>query len=413
MRIAVVGGGASGLITAHLLDKVHEVHVFEKEPILGGNVRTLNGNVRNVPLDPGIVIENGVLAFNVAGHPHVLSLLKDLDVECHSVGSGSGLFLADGRCWHIAGVHASSQSRILRLLHLCRLPAAVRVAALGFLARTGLPGKARFRDKPLSRYLTGGSGPLSAWLKSIGMEAYSAAYGRMADFPAEMGVPMLRMCLLHRQWCAVKNGTYAYMERILSLFEGMVHLRSGVTRVSRGESGVQITLQNGETRAYDKVVFATTPEQVLQVLSRPTDGERQRFGPWKVNQIKTTAHTDTTFYRKWKAEQYAECDFFEKGGPEGFGYNCCQNQYRQIPPPTYYSFAYNLDDFIRADAILDVQVHTTPGYTVEAVSRRREIIATNGENHTYHVGAYLRDGLHDGAVESALNVSRLLGGRGL
>jgi predicted NAD/FAD-binding protein len=37
-------------------------------------------------------------------------------------------------------------------------------------------------------------------------------------------------------------------------------------------------------------------------------------------------------------------------------------------------------------------------------------LATNGENHTFHVGAWLGDGLQEGAITSALTVSKLLGG---
>lgn len=29
MRVAIIGGAGSGLVTAHLLDRVHEVHLFE------------------------------------------------------------------------------------------------------------------------------------------------------------------------------------------------------------------------------------------------------------------------------------------------------------------------------------------------------------------------------------------------
>ena len=60
MKIAVIVGGAAGLVTACLLDAAHEVHVFERHPILGGNVRTLGGNVACDRLEDGVVTENGV-----------------------------------------------------------------------------------------------------------------------------------------------------------------------------------------------------------------------------------------------------------------------------------------------------------------------------------------------------------------
>jgi uncharacterized protein len=45
---------------------------------------------------------------------------------------------------------------------------------------------------------------------------------------------------------------------------------------------------------------------------------------------------------------------------------------------------------------------------VAAFRHRHEIIATNGDYHTYHVGAYLGDGLHEGAITSAMRVAALM-----
>jgi protoporphyrinogen oxidase len=41
MKIAVIGGGASGMVTAYQLDQQgHHVTIFERQPILGGHIRT-------------------------------------------------------------------------------------------------------------------------------------------------------------------------------------------------------------------------------------------------------------------------------------------------------------------------------------------------------------------------------------
>ena len=40
-RIAVVGGGVSGLVAAHLLHPDHEVTVFEAGPYPGGHTNTI------------------------------------------------------------------------------------------------------------------------------------------------------------------------------------------------------------------------------------------------------------------------------------------------------------------------------------------------------------------------------------
>jgi predicted NAD/FAD-binding protein len=41
------------------------------------------------------------------------------------------------------------------------------------------------------------------------------------------------------------------------------------------------------------------------------------------------------------------------------------------------------------------------------------VVATNGENHTYYAGAYLGDGLHEGAITSAFRVAQLLKAEGV
>ena len=46
MKVAIIGGGAAGMISAYLLDKEgHQVTVFEKQALLGGNIRTVNKNI--------------------------------------------------------------------------------------------------------------------------------------------------------------------------------------------------------------------------------------------------------------------------------------------------------------------------------------------------------------------------------
>ncbi len=64
MRIAIVGGGASGLITAWLLDRAHEVTLFERAPVLGGHIRTLGRNAPRGDLPAGLWLDAGVVEFS-------------------------------------------------------------------------------------------------------------------------------------------------------------------------------------------------------------------------------------------------------------------------------------------------------------------------------------------------------------
>ena len=100
-------------------------------------------------------------------------------------------------------------------------------------------------------------------------------------------------------------------------------------------------------------------------------------------------------------------DFFQTD--TRWGYNGYLNQLCGISSPPHYFLSFQLEELIAREQILHTQAHHTPLYTTESFRYRDEVVATNGENHTYHVGAYLGDGLHGGAITSAVRVARLIG----
>ncbi|MEO1475378.1 MAG: FAD-dependent oxidoreductase, partial [Pseudomonadota bacterium] len=95
MRIAVIGGGASGLCAAYRLQDRYDVHLFEKQDRLGGNIGTLNGNLRSSGLPENIRIETGVLGFHQQSYPTVHRLFDELGVAQTTKQPTSALFLGD------------------------------------------------------------------------------------------------------------------------------------------------------------------------------------------------------------------------------------------------------------------------------------------------------------------------------
>ena len=74
-RIAVIGGGISGLAAAHLLSDTADVTVFEAEARLGGHARTiLAGRRGDQPVDTGFIV------FNKVNYPHLTRLFDRLGV---------------------------------------------------------------------------------------------------------------------------------------------------------------------------------------------------------------------------------------------------------------------------------------------------------------------------------------------
>jgi predicted NAD/FAD-binding protein len=70
---------------AYLLDKAHDVTVFEKAPVLGGNIRTLNKNVPCDVLDKHVTLDNGVIEFQRDYFPNFHKLMHQLQVQLEEV----------------------------------------------------------------------------------------------------------------------------------------------------------------------------------------------------------------------------------------------------------------------------------------------------------------------------------------
>ncbi|MBE9121716.1 FAD-dependent oxidoreductase [Tychonema sp. LEGE 07199] len=404
MKIAIVGGGASGMAAAYWLDKQgHRVTVLEKQPILGGHIRTLNKNVAPNQSECNEILENGVLEFPTVFYNFV-ALMQELGVELEPVQIGSALFFRDNRHFLSKVAIQKNFTGIQRLIEYLRLDALYARSA-GFILKMRFAKQHDFYDMPLSQSLKS-SCIRNDWLKLLTMYSYSIPFELLDNFPAELAIPMLRE-YASVNWVRIKGGVYSYIEKILEHFKGDILLNVEIAKIFRSADGVKIVLSDGEIQEFDKVVFAMPPDQVMRLLADPTEAETKRFAAWKPNYATTVLHSDTSMYDRYGIRKLSEFDFFETD--KGWGYNASLNQLCGISSPREYSLAFRLEQSIDQNQIIHIQKHHTPMYSVESFRYRDEVIETNGENHTYHAGAYLGDGLHEGAITSALRVAKLIG----
>ncbi|NKB18269.1 MAG: FAD-dependent oxidoreductase [Pseudanabaena sp. CRU_2_10] len=404
MKIAIIGGGASGMVTAYLLDKQgHHVTVFEKQPVLGGHIRTLNQNVKPNRSDCDLCLESGVLEFPIVFH-NFLALMKELEVELEPVNIGSALFLQDGRHFLSAAMIQKNFTGIQRAIEYLRLDGLYARSA-GLWIATHFARMQDLYDRPMSQFVNRQC-IRNCWLKLLTMYSYSMPFELIDNFPAALVIPTLREYIFVN-WVRIKGGVYSYIAKILERFKGDLLLDVDVVETSRSTDAVRVRLSDGVTHAFDNVCSRRHRSGNAVISRYLTDAEIKRFSAWKSNYAKTAIHTDTSMYGKYGIKQFSEFDFFQT--ESDWGYNAYLNQLCGISSSEQYSLAFNLDDLIAKDKIVHVQEHHTPLYTVESFRYRDEVIGTNGENHTYHAGAYLGDGLHEGAIASAMRVAQLIG----
>jgi predicted NAD/FAD-binding protein len=206
------------------------------------------------------------------------------------------------------------------------------------------------------------------------------------------------------------DGVFSYLQKMVDRMRGQIHAGVAVRGIRRTGGGITVELPDG-CQSFDRVVIATTPQSAWRLLCDPSPDETRWVGRWRDQTSRTTGHFSESMYERRGVGFRTECDCFEQTESGSVGYNCSLNELYDIDSSRKYSFSAHMEDEIESDRILDQQEHVTPVYQADAAVHRHEIRQSNGRNHTYYVGAYLIDGLQEGAITTAMEVAALLGGR--
>ena len=405
-RVAVIGGGISGMAAAHLLAQSHAVVLYEAEGRLGGHARTvLAGKRGDQPVDTGFIV------FNRVNYPNMLDLFARLEVPvapsdmsfAASIRGGwleYGLKTLDSTFAQRANIARPAFLGLLRDIFrfnaraLATVQPGMTISDLLTAVGTG----DWFRD----HYLL----PLSGAIWSTPKEA-------ILEFPADA---MLRFFQNHallqvtkqHDWFTVKGGSIQYVTRLQAAMvaEG-VDLRLGtpVAGVRRQDGGVFVRAQGAEWEAFDEVVFATHADISLRLLSDATPAERAALSLCRYQANAAVLHADPAVMprrrRAWSSWNYVE--------PAGrrldrIDLTYWMNSLQPIPKDDPLFVTLNANAPIRADLVHDTVTFHHPVYDLDSERGRSMVRALQGTRATWFCGAWMRNGFHEDGFASAVDV---------
>jgi len=414
-RIAVVGGGISGLLAASELHRAgHEITVYEAADYPGGHTNTVT-----VETDEGpVAVDTGFIVLNDKNYPNFERVLAELGVPTQATTMSFGV--SDGRGefeWAARG----ARGIFARPRHLVD-PRFIRMLA----------DLVRFNREARDLLATGGTGPsLRAFLADGGYSDYfierllvpqaaavwSADPDQMWSFPAAFlaaffdnhGVLQIRN---RPQWRSIPGGSKRYVEPLIAPFRDRVRLSTPVRRVVRGPDAVAIETEGGEER-YDDVVIATHSDQALALLGEgATPLERELLSAIPYQHNETVLHTDTSLMPKrrsaWASWNFHLCE--EAAGSSTVTYD--MNRLQSLRTKERYLVTLNRTDAIDPAKIIRVIDYAHPVYSNPGMAAQARWGEISGVDRIHLCGAYWRWGFHEDGVWSALRVSAMLGGRG-
>jgi len=410
-RIAVIGTGISGLVSAYLLQNDHDITVFEARDRIGGHTHTHDIEIEG----ERHAIDSGFIVMNPLNYPNFTRLLDTLGVEtqptemgfsvrCDRTGieyNGSSLnqLFAQRRNLFRPGFHRMVRD-ILRFNREARavLETHSDATTVGEFLRAGDYGEG-FADR---------------YLVPMGSSLWSCPPGTFRDFPIRFVVEFLDNHKLldlsgRPQWRVVKGGSYRYVEKLTAGFVDRIETSTPIRSVSRKKHAVRVTTEAGDVREFDHVVFACHADQALRILAEPTATERALLGAFPYEPNDAVLHTDPSVLPR-RRRAWASWNFHVREGDQQAStitYN--MNILQGIRSKHVFNVTLNETDAIDPSTVLARMTYFHPVFTArraEAQGRHAELI---GHDRVSYCGAYWGFGFHEDGVRSALAVSRQFG----
>ena len=413
MRIAIIGAGVSGLVTAHLLDREHEITVFEAGDYAGGHTNTVRVDTPNETHH----VDTGFIVYNDRNYPNFERLLTRLGVVgqrssmTFSVSDGRGDFEYNG---------SSPNGLFAKRAHLVT-PWFHRMIA----------DMARFNRSAKELLHHDGAGPsLGHWLEQqhfsrpfverLIMPQASAVWSadpqQLWSFPARFLAEFFdnhgMLSFRNRpQWRTVSGGSASYVEALTRQLRGRVVLGTPVTAVTRSPDHVLVTPRGGEAQRFDEVVLATHSDQALALLRDANDREHEVLGriPYQPNEA--VLHTDVRLLprrrRAWASWNY---HLLDRPGPQTtVTYH--MNRLQSLGAEREFCVTLNHTGAIDPRLVIRRIPYAHPVYTAAGVSAQQRFEEISARNRTHFCGAYWGWGFHEDGVVSAVRVAERFGAR--
>ena len=413
MRIAIIGAGISGLTTAYLLNKKHDITVFEKNDYIGGHTHT-----HDIDMDgKTFSVDSGFIVYNENTYPNFIKLLDRLGVESQLSSMGFSV-KAIGKNLEYAG---NSLSALFAQRSNFFKPSFFRMirGILNFNRQAEFDLAKFSPDTTLEEYLAkkGHSREfIENYIVPMGAAIWSTKPSDMLKMPVVFFIKFFKNHGLLQikdrpKWWVIKGGSKYYVEKLIENFKDKIKVSTPISTIKRTDGIIEILYRTDSliSESFDAVILATHSDQALKLLDQPTSKEKEILGALPYQKNEALLHFDDSILPSrrsaWSSWNYLLDE--DKDKPVALTYN--MNILQSLESKHTFCVTLNSDNVVDSRKIIKKLNYEHPLFTLEGIraqNRKKEI---SGENRTFYCGAYWRNGFHEDGVVSALDVCREFG----
>jgi predicted NAD/FAD-binding protein len=331
-RIAVGGGGISGLASAWLLARRHAVTLFEAGSYVGGHTNTVDVTLEG-QTHP---VDTGFLVFNDRTYPNLIALFQELGITSHNSDMSFGVSVNQGRLeW--AGSNLDTVFAQRRNL--------VSPRFLGMVAdilRFNRHAPVYLKQADASSMTLGdllaaegyGKAFCNGYLLPMAAAIWSSKPDDILGFPA---ASFLRFCDNHGllqinnrpQWKTVAGGGREYVRKLLAALPD-VRVGVPVTSVTRDSTGATVSTARGSEH-FDAVVMACHAPDTLRLLDDADPTEAVVLSSFAYQDNLAILHTDPALLPR-RRKVWSAWNYLAEGDASGGDPVCVSYLINQLQP---------------------------------------------------------------------------------
>ena len=414
-KIAVIGSGIAGLSCSWLLNKAHNVTLYEKDDRLGGHSNTVSFDLQGQTID----VDTGFIVFNPVNYPNLVKFFQHIDLPTCETDMSFAVSINNGQLEYsgsgLGGLFAQKRnlispqfwSMIKDLMRFYRNTDSMMLdSSLADISLGELLDKHGYGDRFIYDHLL-----------PMGAAIWSTPVKQMLDYPA---LSFLRFCKNHGllqvndrpQWHTIPGGSIGYVRKIADALEGKVKINSRIHKVIRQPEGVIIEDLHGAREYYDDVVLACHADQALALLSNPTPEEQELLNSFPYQRNQAFLHLDQSLLPKdrktWSSWNYMASGSGRDDRQVSVSYwmNCLQ------PLATEEPIIVSLNPLKEPapDKMIRSFFYDHPAFGKDSLVNQQKLWNLQGKQNTWFCGAWFGYGFHEDGIQSGLAVAEQLGG---
>lgn len=409
-RVAIIGGGISGLAAAYELSPEKQVTLFEASKRLGGHARTVISGISG-----SVAVDTGFIVFNYPNYPNLTRMFAELDVPVKKSNMNFAATIGGGKIEY--GV------RNLRVLFAQKRnvfrPQFWRM--LADIARFNRQAVAMSDDPELSIAELLDKMKLGKWFRDyyllpISGAIWSSTPEQIGAFPARSLVQFFENHALlttsNHQWYTVDGGSIEYVNRMAAAIKGrggIIKTGTPITSVKRYAGGVSVQKPDGSWEDFDQVIFACHSDDALKMLATPTADEAEILSKMRYQDNLAVLHRDESQMPKrracWSSWVFQAAD--DSPAP-AIGITYWMNSLQNLDPADPIFVTLNPRQEIPAHLVYEQKLFRHPIFDQAAIEAQQEFAQIQGQNQTWFCGAYTRHGFHEDGYASAMAVAELM-----